>query len=562
MASYPSSKYKGFQPISLPHRQWPSRSITKAPRWASVDLRDGNQALIEPMTVVQKMELWQLLVDVGFKEIEVGFPAASAPDYEFVRRLIDEDLIPNDVTIQVLTQAREALIDKTFASLKGAKRACVHMYNSTSTVQRRDVFKMSKQGIIDIAVQGAKWVKARVDACPETEFMLEYSPESFTGTELDFAVEVCDAVTDVWQPTADNPTIINLPSTVEMSTPNIYADQIEWFCNEVARRDALCISVHTHNDRGCAVAAAELAVMAGADRVEGTLLGNGERTGNMDIVTMGMNLYSQGIDPQLDFSLMDRIIHTVTKVTNIDLHPRHPYAGELVFTAFSGSHQDAIKKCLDKRRDGDQWDVAYLPIDPADLGRSYQEVIRVNSQSGKGGAAWIMQHNFGFDLPRWVQVEFSAVVQKAAEQSASELTVGDIHALFDRSFRANADQVSVNNYSIHRQDHADEIQVEIGYNDAIVELQGAGRGMAEAFVDGYAARSGVSPSLISYAEHSLGEDTQAEAVAYVELSIDGVRFIGVGIDRDLSVAPMKAILLALEKAGALSAVFDIERLES
>jgi len=562
MGTYRSSKYKGFNPVALPDRQWPSKVINQAPRWASVDLRDGNQALIEPMSVAQKMELWQLLIDVGFKEIEVGFPAASAPDYEFVRRLIDENLIPEDVTIQVLTQAREGLIDKTFESLKGAKRACVHMYNSTSTVQRRDVFKMSKQGIIEIAVQGAKWVKARVEQYPETQFMLEYSPESFTGTELDFAVEVCDAVTEIWAPTPENPTVINLPSTVELSTPNVYADQVEWFCNHVARREALCISVHTHNDRGCAVAAAELAVMAGADRVEGTLLGNGERTGNMDIVTMGMNLYSQGVDPKLDFSIMDRIIHTVTKVTNIDLHPRHPYAGELVFTAFSGSHQDAIKKCLDKRGDDDQWDVAYLPIDPADLGRSYQEVIRVNSQSGKGGAAWIMQHNFGFDLPRWLQVEFSSVVQAAAEQSASELTVGDIHSLFEASFMVNTEGVSVNNYAIQRQDHADQIQVEIGYNDLIIELSGAGRGMAEAFVDSYSQRAGISPSLISYAEHSLGEDTQAEAVAYVELSIDGVRFIGVGIDRDLSVAPMKAILLALEKAGVLSKLFEAERVDS
>ncbi len=549
------NKYRPFNPVSLPDRQWPSKQITQAPRWASVDLRDGNQALIDPMDVEQKLELWDLLVDVGFKEIEVGFPAASGPDFEFVRRLIDEDRIPDDVTIQVLTQAREVLIDTTFDALKGAKNACVHLYNSTSTVQRRDVFKLDKQGIIDIAVRGAELVLDRVKANPETNWILQYSPESFTGTELPFAVEVVDAVTQVWSGHVNSPIIVNLPSTVEMATPNVYADQIEWFCRNVARRDELCISLHTHNDRGCAVAAAELAVMAGADRVEGTLLGNGERTGNMDIVTMGMNLFSQGIDPKLNFALMDRIIHTITKVTNIALHPRHPYAGELVFTAFSGSHQDAIKKCLDKREGEDFWDVAYLPIDPADLGRSYQEVIRVNSQSGKGGAAWILQHNYGFDLPRWVQVEFSASVQAEAESTARELSAEELYALFCERFMQGATKIAIHNYSIQRSDSADQISVEIGYDHVVRELQGDGRGMAEAFVDAYAQVSGINPALISYAEHSLGTDTDAEAAAYVELSIDGKRYIGVGVDRDLSVAPMKAILIALEQAQALAGVF-------
>lgn len=551
-------KYQPFSAIELPNRQWPSKTIDTAPRWASVDLRDGNQALIDPMDVNQKLELWQLLVDVGFKEIEVGFPAASGPDFEFVRRLIDEGLIPYDVTIQVLTQAREVLIDKTFEALKGAKNACVHLYNSTSTVQRRDVFKLSEQGIIDIAVKGAQIVLDRVKANTDTAFTLQYSPESFTGTELPFAVKVVDAVTQVWSGQVDSPIIINLPSTVEMATPNVYADQIEWFCTNVARRDELCISLHTHNDRGCAVAAAELAVMAGADRVEGTLLGNGERTGNMDIVTMGMNLYSQGIDPNLDFGIMDRIIHTISKVTNISVHPRHPYAGELVFTAFSGSHQDAIKKCLDKREQDAAWDVAYLPIDPADLGRSYQEVIRVNSQSGKGGAAWILQHNYGFDLPRWVQVEFSASVQAEAESSARELSVTEMYALFCERFMQGATKISVHNYSIQRSDAADMISVEVGYDQVVRELRGNGRGLAEAFVAAYTDASGIEPALISYAEHSLGDDTDAEAAAYVELSIDGRRYIGVGVDRDLSVAPMKAILIALEQAGSLSAVFSVD----
>ena len=431
--NFDHSKYKAFEPIQIENRTWPDQVIQQAPGWCSVDLRDGNQALIEPMSVAQKKKLFQLLVDVGFKEIEVGFPAASQPDFDFVRCLIEDNMVPDDVTIQVLTQARPELIERTFESLRGARRAILHVYNSTSVVQREKVFKTGKQGIIDIAVAGAEKVKACAAEAPETEWVFQYSPESFTGTEIDYAVEVCNAVIGVWQPSADKPVIINLPATVEMATPNVYADQVEWFCRHVDRREAVIISLHTHNDRGCAVAAAELAVMAGAQRVEGTLLGNGERTGNMDIVVMAMNLYSQGVDPMLDLRDMDRIVSVVRECTQIDVHPRQPYSGDLVFTAFSGSHQDAIKKCLDIYDEGAPWEIAYLPIDPRDLGRTYQDVIRVNSQSGKGGVAYVLANKFGFQLPRWLQIEFSRVVQKATETTGQEIHADQIWELFNSS---------------------------------------------------------------------------------------------------------------------------------
>ena len=415
------TKYQPFQTIDIKDRTWPNQVITEAPRWCSVDLRDGNQALIEPMSVAQKKKMFELLVSVGFKEIEVGFPAASQPDFDFVRSLIEEGKVPDDVTIQVLTQARPALIQRTFESLKGAKKAILHVYNSTSVVQREKVFKTDKAGIVDIAVGGAQEVKRCAQLAPETEWTFQYSPESFTGTEIDFAVEVCDAVSSVWKPTIERPVIFNLPSTVEVSTPNVYADQIEWFCRNIQNRDAIAVSLHTHNDRGCAVASAELAIMGGAQRVEGTLLGNGERTGNMDIVVMAMNLYSQGVDPQLNLHDMDKIVSVVRECTQIDVHPRQPYSGDLVFTAFSGSHQDAIKKCLDIYKKGETWEIAYLPIDPRDLGRTYQDVIRVNSQSGKGGIAYVLANKFGFELPRWLQIEFSRVVQQVTEVSGQEI---------------------------------------------------------------------------------------------------------------------------------------------
>ena len=405
MSTFNHKKYRPFTPITKPGRRWPDKVIEQAPTWCSVDLRDGNQALIEPMSPGQKLDMFKLLVDVGFKEIEVGFPAASQTDFDFVRQLIEQDMVPDDVTIQVLTQAREHLIARSFESLKGARRAIMHLYNSTSTVQREQVFKKSSDEIKGIAVQGAKWVRDYAAKRTDTEWQFQYSPESFTGTELDYAVEVCDAVIDIWQPTPNNKTIINLPATVEVATPNVYADQIEFMCDRISRRDSVTISLHTHNDRGCGVAASELGVMAGAERIEGTLLGNGERTGNMDIVTMAMNIYSQGIDPQLDLSDMDRIINVVERCTQITVHPRHPYAGDLVFAAFSGSHQDAINKCLaiDERErsvNGTEthWQVAYLPIDPRDVGRTYQEVIRINSQSGKGGVAYVLEQDYGLVL--------------------------------------------------------------------------------------------------------------------------------------------------------------------
>ncbi|MCH7817121.1 MAG: 2-isopropylmalate synthase, partial [Proteobacteria bacterium] len=424
------TKYQPFQPIDIKDRTWPDKVITEAPTWCSVDLRDGNQALIEPMTVAQKKKMFELLVEVGFKEIEVGFPAASQPDFDFVRSLITQGKVPDDVTIQVLTQARPELIQRSFESLKGARRAIMHVYNSTSIVQREKVFKTDKAGIIAIAVAGAAEVKRCAELAPETEWVYQYSPESFTGTEIDYAVEVCDAVSAVWNPTPENPVIYNLPATVESSTPNVYADQIEWFCRHIKHRDSIIVSLHTHNDRSCAIGAAELAVMAGAQRVEGTLLGNGERTGNMDVVIMAMNLYSQGIDPKLDLHDMDRIVSVVRECTQIDVHPRQAYSGDLVFTAFSGSHQDAIKKCLDLHKPGDKWDIAYLPLDPKDLGRSYEDVIRVNSQSGKGGVAYVLNNKFGFQLPRWLQIEFSRIVQKQTEKSGQEISAEAIWALF------------------------------------------------------------------------------------------------------------------------------------
>ena len=483
MSSFDHRKYKSFQPIAMNNRRWPDRVLDKAPRWCSVDLRDGNQALIEPMTTQQKSQLWDQLVKVGFKEIEVGFPSASGHDYDFVRDLIDNGRIPEDVTIQVLTQARADLIEKTFEALKGVRRAVVHMYNSTSTVQREQVFSLDRQGIVDIAVRGARLVQDCAARYPETDWVFEYSPESFTGTELDFAVEICDAVTAVWQPTPEHPVIINLPATVEMSTPNVYADQIEWFCEHVSNRDSLLISLHTHNDRGCAVAAAELGVMAGADRVEGTLMGNGERTGNMDIITMAMNLYSQGVDPELQLGNMDEIIRTTRECTQLPVHPRHPYAGELVFTAFSGSHQDAIKKCLSGRDEKAPWEVAYLPIDPADIGRSYQEVIRINSQSGKGGIAYVLERDFGLELPRWLQIDFSAAVQAYAEESEAEVGSDEIYRLFEQTYLADEGRWQLGNYQVSRENHVDKLQAELVRGGASQSLAGSGNGVVAAFVD-------------------------------------------------------------------------------
>ena len=553
MPRFDYRKYRAFEPIAKPDRRWPDQRITQAPSWCSVDLRDGNQALVEPMNAAQKLRLWELLISIGFKEIEVGFPSASSHDFAFLRKLIEEDRIPADVTVQVLTQARPDLITKTFAALAGARRAVVHFYNSTSTVQREYVFGLDRAGITEIAVTGAQLVKAAAEAQPETEWVFEYSPESFTGTELDFAVTVCDAVSAVLGPTPENPMIINLPATVEMSTPNIYADQIEWFSDHVRHRESLILSLHTHNDRGCAVAASELGLMAGADRVEGTLLGNGERTGNMDILTMAMNLYSQGVDPKLDFTHMDEICTVARECTQLPVHPRHPYAGELVFTAFSGSHQDAIHKCLSKRDADSGWDVAYLPIDPADIGRTYQEVIRINSQSGKGGVAHVLRRDYGLELPRWLQVDFSTAVQDLAEDSEAEVSSGEIYALFQQTYLMTADRWQLGNYQLLRQDGSDGLEVTLAGPSGDVTLSGKGNGVVDAFVQAMESVTGRHIVVVEYSEHTLGQSADAEAVCYVQLNIDGERPCGVGRSHDIVHASLAAILSALDGRGLITA---------
>ena len=536
------TKYQPFQTIDIKDRTWPNQVITEAPRWCSVDLRDGNQALIEPMSVAQKKKMFELLVSVGFKEIEVGFPAASQPDFDFVRSLIEEGKVPDDVTIQVLTQARPALIQRTFESLKGAKKAILHVYNSTSVVQREKVFKTDKAGIVDIAVAGALEVKRCAQLAPETEWTFQYSPESFTGTEIDFAVEVCDAVSSVWEPTIERPIIFNLPSTVEVSTPNVYADQIEWFCRNIQNRDAIAVSLHTHNDRGCAVASAELAIMGGAQRVEGTLLGNGERTGNMDIVVMAMNLYSQGVDPQLDLHDMDKIVSVVRECTQIDVHPRQPYSGDLVFTAFSGSHQDAIKKCLDIYKKGETWEIAYLPIDPRDLGRTYQDVIRVNSQSGKGGIAYVLANKFGFELPRWLQIEFSRVVQQVTEVSGQEIKPDEIWELFNQHYLNSDKVISLEDFSIKKAEGRETFNAKIDYFGKELSISGEGDGVLNAFVTGLKEAIKIDFEIMEYGEHALGQGADAEAVTYIQLKCDGRRYSGVAISKDIIASSLNALM--------------------
>jgi 2-isopropylmalate synthase len=534
--------------MPMPGRQWPDRRLTSAPVWASVDLRDGNQALLEPMSVQQKQRLWDLLVEIGVKEIEVGFPSASRPDYDFVRWLIDNDRIPDDVTVQVLVQARRELVDRTFEALRGARRAIVHVYSSTSTVQRERVFGRDREGVKAIAVEGARLVRDAAARHPGTEWVFQYSPESFSNTEWDYAVEVCDAVTGVWRPTPERPCIINLPATVESSTPNVFADQVEYFCSHVARRDAITVSLHTHNDRGGAVAAAELGLLAGADRVEGTLLGNGERTGNMDIVTLAMNLYSQGIDPRLDLSNPDEIISVYTQCTGLPVHPRHPWVGELVYTAFSGSHQDAIRKCLRRQAPDEPWQVAYLPIDPRDLGRDYQAVIRVNSQSGKGGVAFVMERDYGLVLPRWMQVELAQLVQRESEARDGEIAPERIHALFLDNFADTRHPCALLGYRLDRSDGIDLIDAELDLDGKRERIVGRGNGAIEAFVNAWMSRHGSRVNVVDYVEHALGQGTDAEAVAYVQLNVGGQRVSGAAFDRDTVSASMGAVLAALNRA--------------
>ncbi|KAA6182923.1 2-isopropylmalate synthase [Thiohalocapsa marina] len=558
---YDHRKYHRAPAVQLPDRQWPDRIITQAPRWASVDLRDGNQALRSPMSVAQKRRLWALLLEIGVKEIEVGFPSASQPDYDFVRWLIEEQQIPDDVTVQVLVQAREDLIQRTFAALDGVPRAIVHVYNSTSPVQREWVFGADRAGIKSIAVRGAELLAAEAARYPGTDWTFQYSPESFSQTEPDYAVEVCNAVLDVWQPTPERPCILNLPATVESASPNVFADQVEGFCRALersGRRDSVIVSLHTHNDRGGAVAAAELGLLAGADRVEGTLLGNGERTGNMDMVTLAMNLYSQGVDPGLDLSRPDAIIGVVEECTGIACHPRHPWVGELVYTAFSGSHQDAINKSLKHQRAdsnrGEPWRVAYLPIDPADLGRSYEAVIRVNSQSGKGGIAFVLEREYGLSLPRWLQQALAPIVQRASEERGGIIDAETIRGLFLQHFVRDRAPAELRGYRLSRNGR-DRLEVRVAMADAAggdggqteYRITGDGEGAIAAFADAWGRFSGQPVNVIDYQEHAIGAGTDAEAAAYVLLDVDGVQVAGAAIDRDTVAASLKAVLSALNR---------------
>ena len=562
MLNKPSTKYRPFAPVELSDRTWPSRVIAQAPQWCSVDLRDGNQALIEPMDAARKRRMFDMLIKIGFKEIEVGFPAASQTDFDFVREIIEQGLIPDDVTIQVLTQARPELIARTYESLRGARRAVMHVYNSTSVAQRRVVFKTDRAGIIDIAVRGASVVREHALRQRDTEWVFQYSPESFTGTELDFAVEVCDAVNAVWEPTPANRSILNLPATVEMATPNVYADQIEWFLRHVKNRDSLILSVHPHNDRGTAVAAAELAVMAGAERVEGTLFGNGERTGNVDIVTLALNLYTQGVDPQLDFSNINEAARCAEGCNQLPIHPRHPYVGDLVFTAFSGSHQDAIKKGLAARAEGDLWDVPYLPIDPADVGRSYDSIIRVNSQSGKGGVAYLLERDFQLVLPRRLQIEFSQVVQAAADITGKELSSQEIFDLFEREYLVpRVPYVYKSHQLAASTDGADteRLTLTVDVGGRVETWLGQGSGPIDAMVKAIA----LPFDLLSYEEHSRGHGSGAKAVSYIEITTRSRRTLfGAGMHPNIITASLLAILSAVNRAiasGALPARADSAR---
>lgn len=560
----PAFDFHKYQPFAfapdLKDRTWPDKTITKAPIWASVDLRDGNQALIDPMNIEQKLRFFKLLVAVGFKEIEIGFPSAAQVEFDFTRKLIEEGHVPDDVTLQVLVQAREHLIERTFEALQGAKRAIVHVYNSTSKVQRDKVYKMSRDEIKNIAIAGATMLRDKAKNYPDTEWVFQYSPESFSQTEPEFAVEVCDAVCEVWQPQNGQQVIFNLPATVEASTPNIYADQVEYFCRHLKQRKDVIISLHTHNDRGCAVAASELGLMAGADRIEGTLLGNGERTGNMDILVMAMNLFSQGIDPELDLSQVSEIVQVVTECNNLPVHPRHPYVGELVFTAFSGSHQDAIKKSLDfnekHKETENHWDVAYLPIDPLHIGRGYQDVVRINSQSGKGGAAYILQRHYGFNLPRWTQIDFARVVQAKAESLARELKTDELLEIFTEAYLAQTAFV-LSDYNINNKGGEVTFSGQVATTSGALEVVGQGNGALSAFIDGLVKATGKQIHVTNYAEHAIdkaaqdgetGNQTLAAAAAYVQLSVEGEIYSGIGTCNSTVSAMLKGALSALAQA--------------
>lgn len=552
MLQQPASKYRPFAPVGLKDRTWPDAVLTKAPIWLSTDLRDGNQALIEPMSVERKLEMFQLLVNIGFKEIEVGFPSASQTEFNFVRRLIEENLIPDDVSIQVLTQARESLIRRTIESLQGARKATVHVYNACAPVMRKVVLGMDEDGIVEMAVGQTKLVKQLVAEHPETEWGFEYSPETFSDTELDFSKRVVDAVVEAWGATPQNKCIINLPTTVEHCTPNIFADMIEWMHRNLAKRDSIILSVHPHNDRGTGIAAAELALMAGAERLEGCLFGNGERTGNCDLVNIALNLYTQGVSPGLDFSDIDEIRRVVEHCNQIAVHPRHPYVGDLVYTSFSGSHQDAIKKAFAARKEGDIWEMPYLPIDPKDLGRSYEAVIRVNSQSGKGGVSYLLENEYGLELPRRLQIEFSRVVQHEMDASGKELQAKDLWTLFRKEYRL--DEIAApKQRAMSETDEAGNTRVslkaDVQLGGRTVSLQGEGTGPVDAFVAGLNATGLAQVRVMDYREHAIGSGANAQAVAYLELRVGDHTLFGVGMDADILTASLKGILSGLARAG-------------
>lgn len=549
-------KYKSYPGVDLPQRSWPGNVITEAPLWCSVDLRDGNQALVQPMNLKQKIDLFRVLVDMGFKEIEVGFPSASEVEFNFVRTLIEDNLIPADVTIQVLTPARANLIQKSFEAVSGAKNVVMHLYNSTSTLQRRAVFQMSRQEITDLAVAGASAILEEASNYPESNFRFEYSPESFTGTELDFAISICEAVMDVWQPTAEAPVIINLPATVEMATPNVYADQIEWFCKTMKNREAAIISLHAHNDRGCAVAATELALMAGGDRVEGTLFGNGERTGNVDIVTLALNLFTQGIDPKLDLHDINRLIKISEEVTAIPVHVRHPYAGELVYTAFSGSHQDAINKGMERcEEEGGCWAVPYLPIDPRDVGRSYESIIRINSQSGKGGVAYILDREFGLKMPKAMHPEFGAIIQTVTEEAGRELQTAEIWESFENEYLKTSQPYFLARFNVLKRHIDNDENASFAEVEAVIKGSGEqktisaeGNGPLDAFCAAFREGMGCPFTLSRYHEHALTKGSGSTAVAYIQVTMpDGTKKWGVAMDTDIIVASIKAVLSALNR---------------
>ncbi len=548
MLKQPASKYPAFQPIGLKDRTWPDAVIAQAPIWLSTDLRDGNQALIEPMDVERKLRMFELLVKIGFKEIEVGFPSASQTEFDFLRRLIDERRIPDDVTIQVLTQAREPLIRRTFEALQGVPRAIVHLYNAVAPVMRRVVLGMDEDAIVELASTHARLFNEIAAQQPDTQWTFQYSPEMFSGTELAFSKRVVDAVTEVWQPTAERKCIVNLPSTVEHSTPNIFADMIEWMHRHLARRDAIVLSVHPHNDRGTGTAAGEFALMAGADRIEGCLFGNGERTGNLDLVNVALNLYTQGVSPGLDFSNIDDIRRTVEHCNQLPVHPRHPYVGELVYTSFSGSHQDAIRKAFAARREDEPWNIPYLPVDPKDLGRSYEAVIRVNSQSGKGGISYLLENEYGLELPRRLQIEFSQVVQTVMDAQGKELGAADLWAIFEREYGLSQAHAPLQPVMEDVDGQSVRVSARLQIGGQPVAVDGLGNGPIDAFVNGLAAATGRQLRVLDYHEHAIGSGAQARAVAYVELRVDDTRTLfGVGIDANIVSASFKAIVSGLQR---------------